>query len=76
MQEANEGCALLGPRPPPADDDDPGMGLSFRQREEVVEIAGHEQAVAFERELKHQRVRGFRTEHVANTSNFVPKHAK
>jgi hypothetical protein len=76
MQEANEGSALRGPRPPPDDNDDPVMGLSFRQREEVIAIAGHEQAVSLERALKHQRVSGLRTEHVANASNLVAELAK
>jgi hypothetical protein len=66
LQEANESGALLGPRPPSDDNDDPVMGSSFRQHEEVIAIAGHQQAVSLERELKHQRVCGLRPEHVAN----------
>ncbi len=76
LQEANEGGALLGPRPPPDDNDDPVMRLSFCQREEVIAIAGHEQTVSFEREPKHQRVCGLRIEHVSNALNLVAELAE
>ena len=47
------------------------MGLSPRQLDEVVPIAGHQDATVFVRKLEDDRIGSFLLEHVAETHNVV-----
>jgi hypothetical protein len=66
------GCAS----PAPDDDDDPVMGLSLRQFDEVVTIAGHHQAIVIVRELQDERIGRFPRKHIAQPQDFVTELSK
>jgi hypothetical protein len=59
FQQPKQRRALSRPGPAPDDDDDTAMGLALGQSNEIVPVAGHEDAAVVVRSLEDDRVGGF-----------------
>lgn len=52
------------------------MGLSLGQLDEVVTVAGHDQAIVVVRELQDERVDRLPRKHIAQSQDFVAELSK
>lgn len=65
FQQPKQRSPLRGTSPAPDDDDETVMRLALGQLNEVVPVAGHQEATVFMGELENDQIGGLRREHVA-----------
>jgi len=76
FQQSKQRRALSRPGPTPDDDDDTVMRLALRQSNEVVPVAGHQDAPVVVRGLEDHRVGGVLRQEIAYAHDIVTEFAE